>query len=152
MVVRKQKKSKRMRGRAWHGWGSKKKHRGAGNRSGRGNAGRGKRSGHKKPSFLKRMEFLGHKGFTVHGALQEKREARAVNVEFIQQHLDEFVREGKVEKRNDEYIIDAEKMGWQKILGSGQVREKLHITARVFSKKAKEKIEKAKGVVISAEQ
>ena len=151
MVVRKQKKSKRMRGRAWHGWGSKKKHRGAGNRSGRGNAGRGKRSGHKKPSFLKRKEFLGQIGFTLHGT-QEKRNIVAVNLEFIQQHLDAFVQEGKIEKKGDDYIIDADKMGWQKILGTGHVKNKLHITAQGFSKKAKEKIEKAKGIVNLAEQ
>ena len=44
--MRTRKKNTRQRGSHTHGWGAKKKHRGAGNRGGRGNAGSGPRAGH----------------------------------------------------------------------------------------------------------
>ena len=43
MTHNKRKKNSRQRGEWTHGWGAKKKHRGAGHRGGRGNAGSGKR-------------------------------------------------------------------------------------------------------------
>ena len=39
MARKEKRKSNKMRARTTHGWGSMKKHRGAGNRGGRGNAG-----------------------------------------------------------------------------------------------------------------
>ena len=57
-------RKKRMRGTKTHGWGSKKKHRGAGNRGGRGMAGAGKRAEHKKTLILKKYTnaYFGKKG------------------------------------------------------------------------------------------
>ena len=45
------KKVRKFRGSHTHGYGSKKKHRGAGSRGGRGMAGSGKRADQKKPSI-----------------------------------------------------------------------------------------------------
>ena len=53
----KKKKLVKQRGSKTHGWGSKKKHRGAGNRGGKGNAGSGKRADQKKPSFWKSKDW-----------------------------------------------------------------------------------------------
>lgn len=145
MVVRKRKKNSRMRASHTHGWGSKKRHRGAGARSGRGNAGRGKRSCHKKPSFQKREIFLGHKGFVMHGATLKN---EGVNLEFIQDHLQEYVLGGKVEKKGDIYLVDVEKLGFVKVLGSGELKVKLHIKAAQVSGKAEEKIKKTGGEII----
>ncbi len=50
-----QKKNKRQRGLSSHGWGHKKKHRGAGNRGGKGMAGTGKRADTKKPSIINEL-------------------------------------------------------------------------------------------------
>ncbi len=50
MAINKQKKNVRQRGTKTHGYGSMKKHRGAGHRGGRGNAGSGKR-GDKKRTY-----------------------------------------------------------------------------------------------------
>ena len=48
MVVNRRKKVVKYRGHSNHGGGMRKKRRGAGSRGGRGNAGTGKRAGHKK--------------------------------------------------------------------------------------------------------
>ena len=63
MVVNKQKKNKRQRAGTTHGWGSMKKHRGAGHRGGRGKAGSGKRGDAKKPSSWKNKKYFGVNGF-----------------------------------------------------------------------------------------
>lgn len=148
MVVRKRKKKSRMQGSHTHGWGCKKRHRGAGARSGRGNAGRGKRSAHKKPWFHKQHIFLGHVGFTMHGQTYA---AEAVNLETIQANLEKYVESGLAEKKGDVYVLDTAKIGYSKVLGSGVLHSKLHITARAFSENAKEKIKNAGGEAIEQE-
>ena len=63
MVVRFRKKVRRMRGSHTHGWGAKKKHRGAGSRGGRGQAGMLK---HKKSWMLKNdPHHFGERGFKI---------------------------------------------------------------------------------------
>ena len=62
MVVRKRKKNSRQHGSTTHGWGAMKKHRGAGNRGGRGLAGTGKRADQMKPLHWKERYF-GKLGF-----------------------------------------------------------------------------------------
>lgn len=131
-----------MRGSSTHGWGSKKKHRGSGNRGGFGFAGYGKRSEHYKPYYLKLREFVGKNGFHSH---RRGKKQLAVNIEYIQQHLDEFVNSGKVERKGEIYAVDIEKLGYKKVLGSGTVTLKLYVVAPFFTKKAEEKIKKAGG-------
>lgn len=147
MVVRKRSKLSRHRGSHTHGWGNKKKHRGAGNRGGRGNAGRGKHADHKRPSFAKKGIFLGHTGFTMHGVTEQ---LRAVNLDFMQEHIDQFVRDGKAEKKGSSYVVDLSALGYNKILGSGNLRIKLVVTADHFSKNAEGKIKKAGGEIITS--
>jgi len=54
MTVHRRKKNKRMRGaKTTHGYGAKKKHRGSGNKGGKGMAGSGKRADQKKTMILK---------------------------------------------------------------------------------------------------
>ncbi|HLD33119.1 MAG TPA: uL15m family ribosomal protein [Candidatus Nanoarchaeia archaeon] len=143
MVVKRRKKVTKHRGATTHGWGSKKKHRGAGNRGGRGFTGRGKHSDHRK------MEYtvpLGKHGFKMHGA---HKDLRAINIEDIQKNMPRYVHEGKAQKKGDIYIVDSNAIGYQKILGTGQLKLKLHITAQEFSQKAEDKIKKAGGEALT---
>jgi large subunit ribosomal protein L15 len=148
MTVLKRKKSTRQHATTTHGWGSRKKHRGAGSRGGRGNAGRGKRSDHKKQSYTSRGIFLGRTGFTSHSRTKKQ---SAINVGTLQEHIDNFTKTGKIEKKGDIYIINAKKVGYGSILGSGTLRVKLEVTAPHVSKKAEEKITAAGGKVIKPE-
>ncbi len=147
MVVRRRKKNVRQRGSHTHGWGSKKKHRGAGNRSGRGNAGRGKRSAHKKQWFIVRGILLGHRGFTMH-----RRDSRGetINLEALERSLEALVQGGTIRKVNDAYVIQPGAFPYAKILGSGSLHAKLHIESVHCSKKAAEKIRAAGGKVTEA--
>ncbi len=145
MVVRKRAKNSRLRGSHTHGWGNKKKHRGAGNRGGRGRAGIGKRGAQRKPTFHKLGIFLGRTGFKLHG---QYREIKAIDLEYLQEHLGRLVAEGKAEKKGDIYFIDVEKIGYNKVLGRGSLKVKMNVKAERFSKKAEEKIKEAGGKVV----
>ncbi len=130
-----------MRGSKTHGWGAKKKHRGAGNRGGRGMAGSGKRGDAKKPSFWGKRYF-GKYGFVRKGA---KKESGAINISHLEENLEKFLGKKLIEEKEGMYIVDTKKLGY-KILGTGKVSKKFKVIGSI-SKKAAEKIKKAGGVV-----
>lgn len=143
MVVRKQKKSKRQRGGTTHGWGAMKKHRGAGNRGGRGNAGTGKKADQTKPSIWKE-DYFGKKGFKNKNC---PRKLIPVNVSYFEEHLNRLLNEKKAHEEKGFIVVDADKLG-MKILGDGKVMKKFRFTATDITEKAKAKIKEAGGEVI----
>ena len=147
MVVNKRKKNSRQRGSHTHGWGAKKKHRGAGNRGGRGMAGSGKRADTIKPSLWKE-DYFGKKGFIKKGIIEK---ISAVNINEIEGKFDKLAKDKMIYKEGDAYAIDISKIGYNKLLGSGNVTRKYKITAKYASKNIIEKIKKAGGEIILKE-
>lgn len=145
MTANKRKKNDRQRGSKTHGWGAKKKHRGKGHQGGAGMAGTGKRSDAKKPSIWKERYF-GKFGFT---SKTPKVKINAVNIRYIEQHMEKFVSEGLAKKEQDTYSIELKQIGCNKLLGDGQASLKLRIIAPYASKAAVEKIKGAGGEVIT---
>lgn len=133
MVIKKRRKFSRMRGSHTHCTGHKKKKRGAGNRGGRGNAGRGKRAAQRSSWYTKRGIKYGRVGFTMHRTIKKP---VTVNLSYVQTKLAQ--KEG---------IIDLHKIGIGKLLGSGKVTRKLEIKVKSFSKKAEEKVTSAGGKI-----
>lgn len=142
MVINKRKKNSRQRGSHTHGWGSKKKHRGAGNRGGRGMAGTGKRSDAKKPSIWKDTKYFGRFGFIMHG---QKPKINPINLSYFEKNAEKLLADKKITKEGDIYVIDSEKLGYNKVLGCAKLTKKFKISSPYFSKGAIEKIEKAGG-------
>lgn len=136
MTVNKRKKSDRSRGKTTHGWGAKKKHRGAGNRGGRGMAGTGKRAKQMKTHILKKIgtSYYGKHGFN-------RPQSKIVKLKQI--NLEEIDRKAK--KEGSDFVFNAE--GY-KVLAKGTITKKIKITANAFSQVAKEKIEAAGGEAI----
>ena len=145
MTVNKRKKNDRQRGSMTHGWGAKKKHRGQGNRGGRGMAGTGKRADSKKPSIWKDKHYFGKYGFV---SKTPKARINAVNVNFLEQHIGKFLSNNTIKKENDFYIVDLEKLGYNKLLGDGVISIKLKIKTPYASQKAVEKVKEAGGEVV----
>ncbi len=148
MAARKRRKFSRMRGTHTHGWGAKKKHRGAGNRGGRGMAGSGKRADHKKPTILKLYgnEYFGRHGFRRPQKLLHK--IRSINLDNLQSKLNNYFEQKLVTKDKDFYVVDLEKLGYQKLLGGGKLNLKLKISAPYFSAVAIKKIEEKGGIIV----
>jgi len=130
------KKNSRQKGSKTHGWGSMKKHRGAGNRGGRGKAGTGKRADTKKPTIINLFgnSYFGKTGFT------SRSMKRVVPINVSQ--LQVMFEQGQV--KND---VDLKKIGFNKLLGAGQITAKLTIKVDVASPRAIEKVKKAGGSV-----
>ena len=144
MVVNKRSKKSRQRGSKTHGWGAKKKHRGAGNRGGKGMAGTGKSADTRKPSIWKE-EYFGKFGFNPKGL---KEEIKTVDLRFIGENLDRLVKEKLMAKEGDYYVLDLAKLNFNKLLGNGRATKKFKITAKYASSSAIEKVKKVGGEVL----
>ena len=116
MTVNRRKKDTRMRGSHTHGWGSKKKHRGSGNRGGKGMAGTGKRSYAVKPSIWKE-EYFGK-----HGFVSKNRAVReGVNIEYLDSNAKKLVDKKAAKIENGAVVINLAELGFDKLLGKGRV-------------------------------
>ena len=135
-MISRRKRSQKFRGSHTHGWGAKKKHRGAGNRGGRGMAGTGKRAGRMQSWILKKygMAYYGKHGFN--RPQQIVKDVKTINLYELPDSAD----------------INLTEMGYDKLLGAGNVSKKVKVQVKLCSSKAKEKIEKAGGQVILPEK
>lgn len=150
MVVHRRKKVGKYRGHTTHGGGHRKKRRGGGSRGGRGRAGSGKRSGHKKNLFGPLGKEGGKKGFT--SIYQQQKQVEIVNISaFTEERVRDLVQQGKAKKEGDTIVIDITQLGYGKVLGTGSVdqklKSKLKFIAPSWSKQAEEKIKAAGGAI-----
>ena len=140
MTVNKRKKNSRQRGSHTHGWGAMKKHRGAGNRGGRGAAGSGKRSDSKKPSIWKGTYFGKH-GYA------GKPKGQAVNASYLEEHIDLLISKKSAKPEAGGHSIDLKDLGFSKLLGKGKLTKKLFIACDSASARAVEAVKAAGGQV-----
>ena len=142
MKLKKTKKVKGQRGLGMgtHGSGARKNKRKSGNKGGCGMAGSGKRADHKKTLVQKLYghNYFGKQGITSRGTKRDTRQR--INLQDIQDNLAKY---GK--KKADSWEIQLKNY---KILGKGEVKDKLIITCLEASKSTIEKVEKAGGKVI----
>jgi len=132
-----------MRGSHTHSRGFKKKARGSGNRGGKGMAGTGKRADQRKSLVLNMKE----KYFGTDKVTRRKQTPalKVINLRDIVLNLSSYVRTGRATESNGAYEIV---LKGYKILGEGEVTQKLIIRATAFSPVALEKVKKANGEII----
>ena len=144
MVVRRRKKVVKYRGSITHGGGSRKKRRGAGSRGGRGQAGSGKRAGHKRHGIV-----LGSRGFLPRRSVAS---LKAVNLGyFTLSRVDTLLSSGALQKEGSLVVVDLASLGYQKLLGTGTITGKFKFKVASCSARAQEKIKAAGGEVVIAE-
>ena len=132
----------KFRGSRTHGRG-KKAGRGAGKRGGRGNAGLHK---HKYITTVKyHPDHFGRHGFKRHHSLISN--PTTLNVGELMESLDALVAAGKAGKKGDTVTINLQKLGIDKLLGTGKADKKVVVMVDEASEKAKTKIEEAGGKV-----
>ncbi len=146
MKTKKRTKSSRMSGRnmGTHGRGARKSARKSGDRGGKGMSGSGKRADHKKTLITKLYgnKYFGKQGITSRGTKKDKTDK--INLQQIEINLEKY---GK--KSGETWEINLKKY---KILGTGDVKNKLIINAQSASKSAIEKVKKAGGKIILKSQ
>lgn len=140
MKLKKRKRFGRFRGTRLCGKAAKK-HKGSGNRGGKGMAGTGKRGDQRKSYVLKYMfPYFGKRGFTSKKKLKSK--IKNTSLYEINRNIERYTKEGIAKKTAQGTEITLKNY---KVLGDGEIKEKLIIKAYGFSNSAKEKIEKAGG-------
>ena len=123
-----------------HGGGARKKRKGSGHRGGKGMSGSGKRADQKKTLVIKLFgnKYFGKQGETSRGTKRDIRQR--INLQQIETHLEKYGKQTKA--------------GWEinlpkyKILGTGEVKNKLIITAKEASKSAIEKVNSKGGEIL----
>lgn len=143
-------KKRRQRGSRTHGGGTHKNRRGAGHRGGRGAAGRSKHEFHNYGP-------LGKHGFK--RPEKAKETVLTIDVQELDEDVALFVADGLAEETDEGYALDARDLvedGYDadavKVLGGGQVRNSLDVTADAFSASAVELIEENGGEAIVSER
>ena len=150
MKTHKRTKASKMRGRGMgtHGWGARKKHKKTGHKGGKGMSGSGKRADHKKTLITK---LYGHKYFGKQGITSKKTQKdkdNRINLQTIEANLENYVKKAIAKKKDGGFEIDLKSY---KILGTGEIKNKLIIKAKQASKSAIEKVEKAGGQILLPE-
>ncbi|MEM7821199.1 MAG: uL15m family ribosomal protein [Candidatus Aenigmatarchaeota archaeon] len=137
MVVRKEKKHRKFRGRrTYHG--SHKKRRGKGSRGGRGMAGMHKQKWTYTVKYA--PNHFGKIGFK--RPKEVFRKPKSINLG----ELEKIIESKEIsEKEGDLVKVNVLKLGYDKVLGSGKISKPLIVEAKFFSKNAIEKIERAGG-------
>ena len=143
MSINKRKKNSRQRGSTTHGWGSMKKHRGAGNRGGRGMAGSGKRGDTIKPSIWGK-KYFGKSGFKKKNI---KEKVNSISIGYLEEKLNSFLDKKLISKEGDSYLVDMGKIGFNKLLSQGKLLNKFKIKVKYASKKVVEKIKSGGGEI-----
>ncbi len=129
-------KSNKSRGSRTQGYGSSKKHRGAGSRGGVGRAGITK---HMKLHFKKKGIQVGSRGHKTMRQRKLKPVVKSVNLRDLE----------RLAAGRNEIIL--REFGYDKVLGTGEIRTPLRVIAGSFSARAAEKIEAAKGEAVRDE-
>lgn len=142
IMAHKDRKTQKARGSRSCGFGTQK-HRGAGSRGGRGMAGSKKQ----KWSFVSKYmpEYFGRKGFK--RPLKVVRDENTINVGKLNESIDQWIEKGIAELKNKKYIINLKEIGYDKLLGSGNVTKPMEIKVERSSKSAIKKVEDAGGRV-----
>jgi large subunit ribosomal protein L15 len=143
-------KKSRQRGSRTHGGGTHKNRRGAGHRGGRGRAGRDKHEFHN-------YEPLGKHGFSRPDSITDS--VAEIRIQKIDEDAALYVADGDAEADGEAYVIDARDVvdtghdvDVVKVLGGGQVRNELIVTADAFTAGAVAGIEEAGGDAVLSER
>ncbi len=145
MVVRRRKKSRKLRGRTrTMGWGRIGQHRKSGSRGGFGLVGFHK---HKWTWTIKYApHWFGKHGFTQPPTIVA--EINAINVGELDEIARDMLRQGIAQKEDNKIVIDVSVLGFNKVLGRGKITLPLKVITPAITERAREKIEAAGGEVV----
>lgn len=146
MVVRRKRKSRKLRGRSrTMGWGSIGQHRKAGSRGGKGAVGFHK---HKWIWTIKYFpDWYGKRGFIPRNPSYEE-EIREISLRDLVDIIEKLRLENKLEYSQNRIRIDLIKLGFNKLVGAGRIDIPVEVATKYATKKAIEKIKSAGGEVI----
>jgi large subunit ribosomal protein L15 len=146
MVVRRERKSRKLRGRSrTMGWGSVGQHRKAGSRGGKGAAGLGK---HEWTWTIKYApDWFGKRGFLPRRSKAGYHKT-VMNVGDLAEVVEKLKATGEARIEDGMVEVNLADMGVEKLLGEGEIRVPVKVIVSEASETAVKKIEEAGGKVI----
>jgi large subunit ribosomal protein L15 len=140
----KDRKVRKYRGSRTHGYGQIGQHRCRGGRGGTGKAGFDK---HKWTYVLKYdPTYWEKKGFVSARTLNKK--VNIINVGKLDDLADKLESEKKLEKKEKKIFLNLESLGYDKLLGTGEVSKPLLVKVAAYSESASRKLEEAGGQIL----
>ena len=140
----KDRKVRRQRGSRTHGWGQIGQHRARGGRGGTGKAGLDK---HKWTYVIKHdPTYWEKKGFVSARTLGKT--VNIINVGKLDDLADKLESEKKLERKEKKIFLDLESLGYDKLLGTGDVVKPMLVKVASCSESASRKLEEAGGAIL----
>ncbi len=145
MVVRRRKKTRRLRGRTrTMGWGRIGQHRKSGSKGGFGAAGMHK---HMWTWVVKYAPtWFGKHGFNPPKGLERK--SLEINLGEVNEKLEEWVRRGLAHEEEGKLVVNLAELGYNTLLGRGRISRPVKILVPRATEKAVEKVKAAGGEVV----
>ena len=144
----KDRKVRRQRGSRTHGWGQIGQHRAGGGRGGHGKAGLDK---HKWTYVIKHdPDYFKKKGFVSTRTLGRK--VSVINVGKLDDLADKLESEKKLERKNKKIFLDLESLGYDKLLGTGEIIKPMLVKVASYSEAASRKLEEAGGQILKEKE
>jgi large subunit ribosomal protein L15 len=91
-------------------------------------------------------DYFGKHGFKRPAKILE--EINPINLKYLEIKLPTFEEQGLVEKKGTHLEIDLDKLGYNKLLSTGQVHGKYNIKVKYASENAIQKVQDAGGSVV----
>jgi large subunit ribosomal protein L15 len=145
----KDRKVRKQRGSRTHGYGQIGQHRsGGGGRGGHGKAGYDK---HKWTYVLKYdPTYWEKKGFVSTRTLGKK--VSIINVGKLDDLVDKLDSEKKLERKEKKIFLDLDSLGYDKLLGTGEISKPLLVKVASYSVAASRKLEEAGGEILKEKE
>ena len=144
----KDRKVRRQRGSRTHGWGQIGQHRAGGGRGGHGKAGLDK---HKWTYVIKHdPTYWEKKGFVSARTLGRK--VSIINVGKLDDLADKLESEKKLERKDKKIFLDLESLGYDKLLGTGEIIKPMLVKVASYSEAASRKLEEAGGQILKEKE
>ena len=140
----KDRKVRKQRGSRTHGWGQIGQHRSRGGRGGTGKAGLDK---HKWTYVVKHdPTYWDKKGFVSTKSLGKK--VNIINIGKLDDLAAKLESTKKLEKKEKKIFLDLESLGYDKLLGTGNLVKPMIIKVASYSEAASRKLEEAGGAIL----
>ncbi len=144
----KKRKVRKQRGSRTHGHGQIGQHRSGGGRGGHGKAGYDK---HKWTYVLKYdPTYWEKKGFVSTKA--RGRKVKVINVGKLDDLVDRLESEKKLERKEKKIFLDLESLGYDKLLGTGEIIKPMLVKVASYSEAATRKLEEAGGEILQEKE
>ena len=144
----KDRKVRKQRGSRTHGYGQIGQHRAGGGRGGHGKAGLDK---HKWTYIIKHdPDYFKKKGFVSTRTLGRK--VNVINVGKLDDLADKLESEKKLERKNKKIFLDLESLGYDKLLGTGEIIKPMLVKVASYSEAASRKLEEAGGQILKEKE